>query len=149
MVLHQTKVSDHASIACVPSELMRAIRPGLVEFLDKLKHKYEMHVYTMGTRAYALEVCKALDPDQSIFGHRILTRDESGSESGNPLLRTRVSWLIVGNPGMTSKNLQRLFPSDQSMVAIIDDRSDVWADVPNLVKVNPCELPPLAVNDGS
>lgn len=42
--------------------------------------------------------------------------------------------------GMTSKNLQRLFPSDQSMVAIIDDRSDVWADVPNLVKVNPCTL---------
>lgn len=39
---------------------------------------------------------------------------------------------------MTTKNLQRLFPSDQSMVAIIDDRSDVWADVPNLVKVNPC-----------
>ena len=25
--------------------------------------KYEMHVYTMGTRAYAEEVCKAIDPD--------------------------------------------------------------------------------------
>jgi RNA polymerase II subunit A C-terminal domain phosphatase len=39
-----------------------------------------MHVYTMGTRAYALEVCKTIDPDGSVFGGRVLTRDESGSE---------------------------------------------------------------------
>ncbi|KAF8313855.1 hypothetical protein DL93DRAFT_2058638, partial [Clavulina sp. PMI_390] len=95
-------------------------RPGLASFLNNLKTKYEMHVYTMGTRAYAFEVCKAIDPDQSVFGQRVLTRDESGS--------------------MTSKNLQRLFPSDQSMVAVIDDRADVWADVPNLVKVNPYDF---------
>jgi hypothetical protein len=42
--------------------------------------KYEMHVYTMGTRAYAEEVCKAIDPDGKFFGGRILSRDESGSE---------------------------------------------------------------------
>lgn len=40
---------------------------------------------------------------------------------------------------MTAKNLARLFPSDQSMVVIIDDRADVWSDAPNLVKVIPCE----------
>lgn len=42
---------------------------------------YEMHVYTMGTRAYAVEVCKIIDPDGGLFGGRILSRDESGSES--------------------------------------------------------------------
>ena len=42
--------------------------------------KYEMHVYTMGTRAYAEEVCAAIDPDGKIFGGRVLSRDESGSE---------------------------------------------------------------------
>jgi len=36
-------------------------------------------VYTMGTRAYAEEVCAAIDPDGSIFGGRLLSRDESGS----------------------------------------------------------------------
>ena len=41
--------------------------------------KYEMHVYTMGTRAYAEEVCAAIDPGGKIFGNRILSRDESGS----------------------------------------------------------------------
>ena len=38
-----------------------------------------MHVYTMGTRAYASAVCKLIDPDGALFGERILTRDESGS----------------------------------------------------------------------
>lgn len=41
--------------------------------------------------------------------------------------------------GFSSKNLKRLFPTDQSMVVVIDDRSDVWADIPNLVKVVPCK----------
>jgi RNA polymerase II subunit A-like phosphatase len=39
-----------------------------------------MHVYTMGTRAYAEQVCAAIDSDRKLFGGRILTRDESGSE---------------------------------------------------------------------
>lgn len=41
--------------------------------------KYEMHVYTMGTRAYAEKVCAAIDPSGQLFGGRILSRDESGS----------------------------------------------------------------------
>lgn len=55
-------------------------RPGWQEFLSSAAQKYELHVYTMGTRAYAEEVCAAIDPDGRIFGGRILSRDESGSE---------------------------------------------------------------------
>ncbi|RPD82230.1 hypothetical protein L226DRAFT_556142 [Lentinus tigrinus ALCF2SS1-7] len=95
-------------------------RPGLLEFLETMATKYEMHVYTMGTRAYAEEVCAAIDPDGKIFGNRILSRDESGS--------------------LTQKSLQRLFPCDQSMVVIIDDRADVWEWSPNLVKVIPYDF---------
>ncbi|CUA76285.1 hypothetical protein RSOLAG22IIIB_06191 [Rhizoctonia solani] len=96
-------------------------RPGLADFLRNLSAKYEMHVYTMGTRAYATEVCKAIDPDGSLFAGRILSRDESGS--------------------MTQKNIERLFPVDQSMVVIIDDRADVWsAHQNNLVKVIPYDF---------
>lgn len=49
----------------------------------------------------------------------------------------------------TSKNLKRLFPTDQSMVVVIDDRQDVWGDCPNLVKVVPCERRPPAPSDCS
>ncbi|KAI0684753.1 hypothetical protein BC835DRAFT_1523744 [Cytidiella melzeri] len=95
-------------------------RPGWKEFLQAMATKYEMHVYTMGTRAYAEEVCAAIDPDGKIFGGRLLSRDESGS--------------------LTQKSLQRLFPCDQSMVVIIDDRADVWEWSPNLVKVIPYDF---------
>lgn len=96
------------------------MRPGLQKFLHDVSELYEMHVYTMGTRAYASEVCKIIDPDGGLFGGRILSRDESGS--------------------MTRKSLQRLFPCDTSMVVIIDDRADVWDGSPNLVKVVPYEF---------
>lgn len=54
-------------------------RPGWKDFLRETASKYEMHVYTMGTRAYAEQVCAAIDPDSKIFGGRLLSRDESGS----------------------------------------------------------------------
>lgn len=87
------------------------------EFLHSLADKYEMHVYTMGTRAYADAVCQLIDPTGEIFGNRILSRDESGS--------------------VTQKSINRLFPVDTSMVVIIDDRGDVWEYSPNLVSVVP------------
>ncbi|GAA6022101.1 hypothetical protein JCM10207_000762 [Rhodosporidiobolus poonsookiae] len=96
------------------------MRPGLSDFLKRVASIYEMHVYTMGTRAYAKEVCKVIDPGGGLFGGRILSRDESGS--------------------MTRKSLQRLFPCDTNMVVIIDDRADVWDGSPNLVKVIPYEF---------
>ncbi|KIK94105.1 hypothetical protein PAXRUDRAFT_828314 [Paxillus rubicundulus Ve08.2h10] len=95
-------------------------RPGLREFLCNLSTKYEMHVYTMGTRAYAEEVCAVIDPGRKVFGGRILSRDESGS--------------------LTQKSLQRLFPCDTSMVVIIDDRADVWEWSLNLIKVIPYDF---------
>ncbi|CAK9439030.1 uncharacterized protein LODBEIA_P32540 [Lodderomyces beijingensis] len=96
------------------------LRPGLQEFLRKMDEKYEMHIYTMATRNYALAIANIIDPDGKYFGDRILSRDESGS--------------------LTHKNLKRLFPVDQSMVAIIDDRGDVWQWERNLIKVVPYDF---------
>lgn len=96
------------------------VRPGLKQFLQLVNEKYEMHIYTMATRNYALSIAKIIDPDGIYFGDRILLRDELGS--------------------LTHKNLKRLFPVDQSMVAIIDDRGDVWQWEANLVKVVPYDF---------
>ena len=54
-------------------------RPGLGRFLDDMEELFEMHVYTMGTRSYADAICAVIDPAGSIFGGRILSRDESRS----------------------------------------------------------------------
>lgn len=93
------------------------LRPGLKEFLEKVSKIYELHIYTMATRAYAKNIAQIIDPDHKYFGDRILSRDESGS--------------------LHAKDLQRLFPVDTKMVVIIDDRADVWKWSPNLVKVTP------------
>lgn len=97
------------------------MRPGLKEFLSKVAELYELHVYTMGTRAYALNIAKIVDPDKKLFGDRIISRDENGS--------------------ITAKSLARLFPVDTKMVVIIDDRADVWPkNRPNLIKVHPYDF---------
>ncbi|KAF7308870.1 RNA polymerase II subunit A C-terminal domain phosphatase [Mycena kentingensis (nom. inval.)] len=95
-------------------------RPGWEPFLRDMSTKYQMHVYTMGTRAYAEEVCALIDPKGDIFGRRLLSRDESNS--------------------MTRKSLERLFPCDTSMVVVIDDRADVWEWTANLLKVVPYDF---------
>ncbi|KTW27757.1 hypothetical protein T552_02197 [Pneumocystis carinii B80] len=96
------------------------MRPGLEQFLENISKLYEMHIYTMGTRAYAASIAQLIDKDKKYFGDRILSRDESGNT--------------------TQKNIQRLFPVDTSMVVIIDDRADVWQWSPNLIKVTPYEF---------
>lgn len=96
------------------------LRPGLEEFLETMSKYYELHIYTMGTRAYAHNIAKIVDPHGKIFADRILSRDESGS--------------------LTAKNLKRLFPVDTKMVVIIDDRGDVWQWIHNLIKVSPYDF---------
>ncbi len=97
------------------------MRPGLKEFLTNVAEIYELHVYTMGTRAYAQAIAKIVDPDRKLFGDRIISRDESGS--------------------MEAKTLSRLFPVDTKMVVIIDDRADVWPrNRLNLIKVVPYDF---------
>lgn len=96
------------------------LRPGLHEFLQTISKHYEMHIYTMATRAYADQIANLIDPDHKLFASRILSRDESGS--------------------MNAKDLKRLFPMDTKMVVIIDDRGDVWKWSQNLVKVSPYDF---------
>ena len=51
-------------------------RPRVREFLSYIKELYELHIYTMGTRAYATHVTRILDPSQDTFTERVLSRDD-------------------------------------------------------------------------
>ena len=61
----------------------------------------------MGSRSYAHAVVKLFDPDGRLF---------------NEILENR-------------KKLERIFPTDDRMVLVIDDRCDVWPDCRNLIQV--------------
>ena len=43
-------------------------------------------------------------------------------------------------PDLSYKDLQRLFPCDERMVMIVDDRIDVWdKSADSVVRAHPCE----------
>lgn len=94
------------------------LRPGLARFLENISKMYEMHIYTMATRSYADNVARIIDPDEKLFGDRILSRSDTPGEEHR-------------------KNIHKLFPVDNRMVVIIDDRADVWAWSKYLLRVKP------------
>jgi len=105
-----------------PSLYYIKLRPGLMNFLNKLHEIYELHIYTMGTRQYATKIAEIIDKSSQMFTeNKIMSRDDAGD--------------------MNSKNLTRLFPWDNTMVVVVDDREDVWVSngqpSPNLVKIEP------------
>lgn len=116
-------VSDVRSFELYDDALQRDVsyyiklRPHLKDFLKTISQLYELHIYTMGTRSYADNIAKIVDPDKKLFGDRILSRTET--------------------PGEDSKNLRKIFPVDNRMVVIIDDRADVWKWSNYLVRVKP------------
>ncbi|CAI5709107.1 unnamed protein product [Hyaloperonospora brassicae] len=85
------------------------LRPGLTDFLTELSALYDLFIYTHGTRLYAEEIVKIIDPDETYFKNRVVARTDT--------------------PDMLHKSLKLLFPScDDSMILVLDDRIDVWKE---------------------
>jgi RNA polymerase II subunit A C-terminal domain phosphatase len=85
-------------------------RPHLEAFLKEAHTLFQMTIYTAGTRLYAEAVAKLMDPLGIYFARRIVSRSDIPNDKSE---------------GM-EKSLQRIFLEDASMVAIMDDREDVW-----------------------
>lgn len=91
----------------LPQQHVVKLRPGLDNFLKEASAMYDLFIYTHGTRLYAEQIAKIIDPDDSYFHHRIVARTDT--------------------PDMVHKSLKLLFPScDDSMIMVLDDRIDVW-----------------------
>ena len=95
------------------------LRPHTKEFLEKVSEKYQLHICTFGSRMYAHTIAGIIDPDKKLFEDRILSRDE------------------CLDPTSKTGNLKSLFPVGDKIVAIIDDREDVWNFTSNVIAVKP------------
>jgi len=99
------------------------LRPNLSTFLKNVENLFEIYIYTTGTISYAKKITefitKACGLSPNFFGDRIVTRDHT--------------------PGkVLTKDLRAIFPCDDSMVLIVDDREDVWAcHLSNLLRITP------------
>jgi FCP1-like phosphatase family protein len=101
------------------------LRPGLYSFLTEVSKLFELYAYTQGTNEYARKILGMIDPSGDFFGAplRLIAR-EIDPATGHA----------------TRKNLSRVFPNEEGLVLIIDDRDDVWdsnASWSNLIKLSP------------
>uniref|UniRef100_A0A915BL73 RNA polymerase II subunit A C-terminal domain phosphatase n=1 Tax=Parascaris univalens TaxID=6257 RepID=A0A915BL73_PARUN len=89
------------------------------KIVRRMNELYEMHIISYGERQYAHKIAEILDPDKRYFGHRILSRDELFSAM------------------YKTGNMKALFPCGDQLIAIIDDRPDVWQYSDALIQVKP------------
>lgn len=95
------------------------IRPQCDEFLRRMNELFELHICSFGNRLYAHHIARLIDPDEALFSHRIISRNE------------------LMDACSKKANMKSLFPCGDQMACIIDDRADVWHYSPNLVQVKP------------
>ncbi|KAF5732854.1 RNA polymerase II C-terminal domain phosphatase-like 4 [Tripterygium wilfordii] len=87
-------------------QIMTKLRPFVHNFLREASEMFEMYIYTMGNKSYALEMAKLLDPkDDDYFTGRIISREDSTQEH--------------------QKSLNKV-PVHESVVLILDDKESVW-----------------------
>ncbi|SBT34137.1 NLI interacting factor-like phosphatase, putative (NIF4) [Plasmodium ovale wallikeri] len=91
------------------------LRPGVIQFLQKMHEKYEIYLYTMGTLEHAKSCLFLLDPLKKFFGNRIFSRKDS------------VNGL---------KHLNRILPTYRSISICVDDSDYMWKESSYCIKVH-------------
>lgn len=85
--------------------MITKLRPFVREFLEEASRLFELYIYTMGDRNYALRMAEFLDPEDVYFNSKVISREDS-----------------------TKKHQKGLdvVPVHESAVLILDDRESVW-----------------------
>lgn len=56
--------------------MMTKLRPFVHTFLKEASNLFEMYIYTMGERPYAIQMAKLLDPGDVYFNSRIIAQGD-------------------------------------------------------------------------
>lgn len=56
--------------------MLTKLRPFVHTFLKEASRLFEMYIYTMGERAYALEVARVLDPGRVYFNSKVISQSD-------------------------------------------------------------------------
>ncbi|KAL4359283.1 hypothetical protein AHAS_Ahas08G0061900 [Arachis hypogaea] len=85
--------------------MMTKLRPFVRTFLREASEMFEMYIYTMGDRPYALEMAKLLDPQGEYFNAKVISRDDGTQKHQKGLD------IVLGQ---------------ESAVVILDDTEHAW-----------------------
>ncbi|GAA0168352.1 protein phosphatase [Lithospermum erythrorhizon] len=87
--------------------MMTKLRPYVDDFLREASKMFEMYVYTMGERAYAMQVANILDPHKVYFNSTVIAHEDSTQSH--------------------QKGLDVVLAQD-NVVLILDDTEAVWSN---------------------
>ncbi|CAN1809623.1 RNA polymerase II C-terminal domain phosphatase-like 4 [Linum perenne] len=85
--------------------MMTKLRPYVHSFLKDASKMFDMYIYTMGDKAYALEMANLLDPGKEYFNAKVISRDDGTQRHQKGLD------VVLG---------------DERAVLILDDTENVW-----------------------
>ncbi|MCL7050943.1 hypothetical protein MKW94_030086 [Papaver nudicaule] len=89
-----------------PIEFYTKLRPHTREFLKKASGMFKLFIYTMGSRDYAQDMARLLDPDGVLFKNNIASRDDYATKN--------------------RKHLDVLAGPNKKNTIIVDDSKHVW-----------------------
>ncbi len=106
------------------------IRPGTIPLLRWLSQLFQVYVFTNGIYAYAVEVCKLLDPTNETILKQV---DSTNTKEWKSFLKAREDMTNVCNTtGLGIKDLQKHGLNIFETVALDDDAA-VWKNKENLL----------------
>ncbi|KAM7490376.1 hypothetical protein LguiA_033297 [Lonicera macranthoides] len=85
--------------------MMTKLRPFVQTFLKEASRLFDMYIYTMGERAYAMEMAKILDPENVYFNSKVIAKGDCTQRH--------------------QKGLDVVL-AQESAVLILDDTEQVW-----------------------
>ncbi|ETO27675.1 hypothetical protein RFI_09458 [Reticulomyxa filosa] len=108
------------------------LRPGFLQFLQSIQKYYEIHLYTMSMRKYAEEIVKYID-------HRMFQLSKTANHSNHSRQQLIKNLVTRDDVHSSKKYLHCIYPCDDRMVMIVDDRVDVWPSaVNNVIQIHKC-----------
>uniref|UniRef100_A0A0E0L235 RNA polymerase II C-terminal domain phosphatase-like n=1 Tax=Oryza punctata TaxID=4537 RepID=A0A0E0L235_ORYPU len=69
-------VPDRSLFTLETMQMLTKLRPFVRRFLKEASDLFEMYIYTMGDKAYAIEIAKLLDPDNVYFGSKVISNSD-------------------------------------------------------------------------
>lgn len=88
-------------------------RPFLKTFLKNIKNKYEIYIYTQGTKEYATGIIQYVN---------------SNFESDSLSTERMMHRILDENGFATNKSIKKVFPTQENMILILDDHIEVWKE---------------------
>jgi FCP1-like phosphatase family protein len=110
---------NYAGLKLANHRMNVKLRPGLKEFFESIKDKYQIYLYTYGTHDYATEIIRYIN---KTFDYNYLDPEKLVARENN---------------NYDHKTIKRIFPTMEDMVIIMDDRTDVWKNNKHLINVVP------------